>query len=63
MSSQRGRISPTTNEEERMDSLHNALVEAWVKAEEDKEKPVFVPQVTWPEGTEYVSKGPFFDEE
>jgi hypothetical protein len=46
-----------------MDSAHNALVEAWVKAEDDKEKPVFVPQVTWPEGTEYVSKGPFFDEE
>jgi len=49
-----------------MDSLHNALVEAWVKAEDNKDnkdKPMFVPQVTWPEGTEYVSKGPFFDEE
>lgn len=45
-----------------MDSLHNAVVEAWVKASDEKDESVFVPQVTWPEGTEYLSQGPFFDE-
>jgi len=45
-----------------MDSMHNAIVKAWIDAS-DEEDSLFAPVVTWPEGTEYVSQGPFFDDE
>lgn len=38
------------------------VVSSWIQAndEEEEDKP-FVPVITWPEGTEYISEGPFFE--
>lgn len=58
--------------EDRIVEFNRGLVAAWiegskesaVEAQDEPEvapEPVFTPQVKWPEGTEYISNGPFFD--
>jgi hypothetical protein len=58
-----------TNDEYIVD-FNRAVVAAWMDCmkevalatqEEEVQDQIFVPQVAWPEGTEYLSNGPFFD--